>query len=68
MGAAPGAESDGAAHECLVLADAKIRQHGGTNVARLVDQIGGASYADPQRADLLGDDSVNPSMPHLVAW
>src|SRR5215472_18008503 len=46
---AAGAERDRATHERLVLADAKVGQHRGADVAGLVDQVGGTAYPDAER-------------------
>src|SRR5260370_7005371 len=43
-----GTEREGFADEILVLTDGEIGEYRGANVTRLVDEIGGATHAEPQ--------------------
>src|SRR5438477_10386201 len=47
---ASGTQRHGPADEILVLTDSEVGEYRGANVARLVDEIGGATHAEPQRA------------------
>src|SRR5213082_1320682 len=46
---ATGTQRHGPADEILVVTDAEVGEYRGANVTRLVDEIGGATHAEPQR-------------------